>query len=346
MIEKPLNYLVDSLLPEYIKEEYPKYVSFITAYLQMQEEETGPFKVLNDIINFIDISKTPEETLSDFVYQYLSSFPVEFLGDVNIREFVTNSKNFYSYKGGESSVRFIFNLTGGSLDFFYPSDYIFELNSSTLSGSHKIHDNFFYAYYVYEVITDLDASVYETILRSMTHPIGEKLFFKKLVYATAEGVIFDAQVTSNTVRYIEESVVGTNNITGEQNLIYENILKGYPSTYSSIIEDNFFVITAKNIEDYFGLTVQKLTQDPGIPVDIFYTISNTNISFDTVDDSINTSVGTDFSVFETGTEITISGSPGNSSTFTITGIVSPTQIFVIGNLATESIGALISLTNE
>ena len=60
------------------------------------ETDTGPFKVLNEITKFIDVDITPEDNLTDFVYQYLNSFPVEFLENVNIREFVTNSKNFYS----------------------------------------------------------------------------------------------------------------------------------------------------------------------------------------------------------------------------------------------------------
>ena len=57
MEEKPLSYLIDSLLPEYIKKDYPIYIEFITKYLEMLETESGPFKVLNEINKYIDMVK-------------------------------------------------------------------------------------------------------------------------------------------------------------------------------------------------------------------------------------------------------------------------------------------------
>ncbi len=272
MEEKPLEYLVDSLIPDYIKEEYPTYVSFITEYLKILEEDTGPFKVLNEITKFIDVDITPEDTLQYFVSQYLNSFPTEFLEEINIREFITNSKNFYSQKGNEAAVRFIFNLTGGSLDFYYPSEYIFETNNSTLSGSDRIHDNHFYAYYVYEIITDLSFDVYEDILRKMSHPIGEKVFFKKLVYSNTDGIIFDADVIPS----LSEIDIGIDipvDFEDMSDLIYyhikdSKILDAKVSNLSDFIEDYFFTATGQNIIYYKDLSVYNILFEGAAPTEI------------------------------------------------------------------------------
>jgi len=337
MEERPLSYLIDSLLPEYVKTDYPTYVEFVKTYLQALESESGPFKVLNEITKYIDVAIAPEEKIPDFVYQYLHSFPSDFLEDVNVREFITNSKTFYSFKGNEASIRFIFNLIKGSIDFYYPSSEIFETNASLLSGNpsgltkqptHKLHDNTYYAYYVYELISDLDFTIYEEIVRDMTHPAGMKMYFKKLTFMGADGMFFDADINlTNNILYDEKILDFTHSI--EPN-------------YSPIIRKHFSVVSpiGPDISSYFAHTIDEFLYYGDFPFEVNYTLQNNNITFDGGDNSINTSEGTDFSVLTSGTEITVSGAgeAGNNDTFGIIGAVTSAKIFVDGTLTTEGGG--------
>jgi hypothetical protein len=179
LTERPYSYLVDSILPEYIKEDYPTYVAFLKRYFMAMEETSGPLEVLYSITKNVDISRVDESELEHFIYQYLHSFPGDSIEDIDVRQFIQNSKAFYSKKGTLESYQFIFNLLQGSLEIYYPSDDIFHLNSSLLSGTHALHDNVYYAYYVYEITTDLDEDKYKEIVEGLVHPIGTKRFHKR-----------------------------------------------------------------------------------------------------------------------------------------------------------------------
>ena len=179
LTERPYSYLIDALVPDYIKEDYPTYVDFLKRHFKAMEEESGPIAVLYSITQNIDISRVSEDKLIHFIYQYLHSFPGDSIDQVDIRQFVQNSKSFYSKKGTIESYQFIFNLLQGSLEVYFPSDDIFHINRSLLSGTHAIHDNVYYAYYVYEITTDLDEDKYSEIVDGLVHPIGTKRFHKK-----------------------------------------------------------------------------------------------------------------------------------------------------------------------
>jgi hypothetical protein len=255
LTERPYSYLVDSILPSFIVEQYPQYVAFLKTHFKALEEESGPVAVLYDITKHIDISRCDEEDLVHFIYQYLHSFPGDLIETIDVRQFVQNSKSFYSMKGTENSFQFIFNLLNGSMEIYYPSEDIFHLNTSCLSGKaryitsvngsksniffttkiyhgasvgdritvsgtvnyngsffiteiinettfkvdttehnfsteydvgiiafdqlHYLHDNNYYAYYVYEITTDLDEDKYNDIVDGLVHPVGTKRFYKR-----------------------------------------------------------------------------------------------------------------------------------------------------------------------
>lgn len=181
LTERPYSYLVDSLVPDYIKEDYPTYVLFLKRYFKALEETSGPIEVLYSITKNVDISRVDDAELEHFINQYLHSFPGEEIDQIDVRQFIQNSKSFYSKKGTKESYQFIFNLLGGTLEIYYPSDDIFHISQSLLSGTHKLHDNVYYAYYVYEIRTDLTEDKYKDIVDGLVHPIGTKRFHKTVL---------------------------------------------------------------------------------------------------------------------------------------------------------------------
>lgn len=338
METKKLEYLVNSLLPEYIINDYPKYVSFIKEYLKAIEEESGPFEVLNNITKFIDVDVVPEDSITNFVYQYLNSFPVEWLNDIDIREFISNSKSFYAQKGNEAAVRFIFNLIGGELSFYYPSNDLFLANISTLSGDHVIHDNKYYAYYVYEIVTDLDYLVYEDIIREMTHPVGEKVVFRKVVQLTGiADYVFDAQVThqSQLIEQVIQWYSSVATIEQRYNIIEEHLLNMKKNALPDIIEEYFFSNTGYNIIEYKDLSVYQILNEDPYPTDIGYEIKSTDVIFAASGSTIS-SVTADLSVFSEDDIIEITGSVSNNSQFTIVGTPTTDTITVIEAVTDDS----------
>jgi len=353
MEEKPLAYLIDSLIPEYIKDEYPTYVSFIEKYLQGMETESGPHTVLNEITKFIDVDITPEDTLADFVYQYINSFPIEFLEDINVREFITNAKNFYSQKGNEAAIRFIFNLIEGSISFYYPSLEIFEISNalSTLSGSHKLHDNQFYAYYVYEIVSDLNYIEYEEVVRTMSHPLGERVLFKKIFYQDLEMPMDIGQYTDT---FIEQELfldLGLTDI-GERIIVREGLINFRENVLSDIIGDYFFSVTGNTISFYKDLTVKKIMTEEPDPIDITYAVKNSDISFDNATSTINNTnptTDTDFSVFDVGDVLTISGTTGttNDGDWTVSALGTDASTINLTVAPTdEAAGSEITIDND
>ena len=180
MINKPYNILVDSLLPDFIKEDYPTYVKFIKLYFETLEHDTGPAAVVNSLTDYIDVYSVSDDKLSSIIKEYMASFPIGDFENINVKTFISNSKAFYSKKGSVKSLQFIFDLIGGSLELYYPSDDIFHLDNSNLSGTKALHDNYYYAYYVYEIRSDQDIDKYKQLVESLVHPIGTKAFYKKI----------------------------------------------------------------------------------------------------------------------------------------------------------------------
>jgi hypothetical protein len=180
IIDKPFSLLVDSLLPGYIKEEYPSYVAFIKRYFSAMEEDSGPVAVVNELTKYVDVSRVPEENINSLIYQYLNSFPLEDFDSINIRNFINYSTDFYSRKGTVNSLDFLFKMISGSLEVYYPADDIFHLNISNLSGAHAIHDNVYYAYYVYEIRSDQEIDKYQEMVENLVHPAGTKVFYVKI----------------------------------------------------------------------------------------------------------------------------------------------------------------------
>ncbi len=208
-LNKPYKHLIYSLIPETIRTNYPKYVQFVQEYLALCEEESGPFEVILSLPKLIDITVVDEDLLFHYLNQYISSFPNKLIETLNIRDFIKNAKTFYSNKGNEQSFRFIFNLLKGTVRFFYPYKYIFTISNdqSMLSGSlennevkeqhHRIHDNDYWAYYTYEISSDLDLVKYDEILRRTVHPAGFKLFSKKIIEIVGES----GSILSNEVLF-------------------------------------------------------------------------------------------------------------------------------------------------
>lgn len=116
---------ISEQFPEFIRSEYPRMVEFAQKYYEYIDTET-----LNNKIEHVkDIDLTDEEYLlkirKEFSY---NAAKFDFLSD---RNFIRHAKEFYSSKGSDESIKFLFRVMfNDNVEIEYPADRIFAPSSS------------------------------------------------------------------------------------------------------------------------------------------------------------------------------------------------------------------------
>jgi len=197
---KPLSVLIDRFLPVYIRSTYPKFEKLIQYYLEYLEQDGKVLYLINDFLHYLDIDKIEENDpysagdssiLELHIKQYLSNFPLYRIEDIDIKKLIKNAKDFYSIKGTEKSYDFIFRLMNhlGTFSFYYPGEDLLIASNATeglLSSNKIIHDNKYWAYFTYEIRSNLFGYVeLKDIIENLIHPVGLKTFFLRYVYGEA-----------------------------------------------------------------------------------------------------------------------------------------------------------------
>ena len=101
-------------IPEFAREEYPLFVKLMEAYYKFLDTTYS-----GDVSRVKDIDNTPEEFIEYFKKQYainISSF-----WNIDFKKFLFFAKSFYSSRGTESSIRFLFRaMFGEEIEVDYP----------------------------------------------------------------------------------------------------------------------------------------------------------------------------------------------------------------------------------
>jgi hypothetical protein len=120
--------LINRQLPEFIRNEYPLFQSFLEAYYEFLEQKQGTQK--NDLVNAAKSLRTisdVDESISDFENNFFNTFATLFPKDVAIDKalLIKKALPFYLSKGSEKSFQFLFRLLfGKEVDVIYPKDNI------------------------------------------------------------------------------------------------------------------------------------------------------------------------------------------------------------------------------
>lgn len=188
-----LSVLTDRFFPSYIKTEYTKFVDFFKVYFEYCEQEGKVVQLILDFLHILDIDKLDDSNeidvliLEQYIKQYISQFPLYRIQDINVTKLIKNAKDFYSIKGTEKSYDFIFRLLNhlGSFSFYYPSKDILVTSHNVdgiLSDSKFLHDNYYRAYYTYEIRSNIFGYVeLKDIIENLLHPVGCKVFFLRKI---------------------------------------------------------------------------------------------------------------------------------------------------------------------
>ncbi len=121
--KQSLSHLIANQLPDFVRTEYPVFVSFLEKYYEYLDQEN---QVNNFLLNYeknFDINRTLNDFVPKFKNQYAQNFPLN--ATLDDRRLIKFIKQFYEAKGSEKAIELLFRvLYNENVEFFYPSEQI------------------------------------------------------------------------------------------------------------------------------------------------------------------------------------------------------------------------------
>ena len=125
---KYISTQIEREIPQFIRMEYPNFVSFIKYYYEWLEQSGKPYHYIANILDFSDIDETSLQFLEYFGKNFLASLPDIIYDQNNIATLVKNIIQYYSARGSEKAFEFLFRIfeyknstNEDYIDIYYPS---------------------------------------------------------------------------------------------------------------------------------------------------------------------------------------------------------------------------------
>lgn len=126
MADQKVSALIYQQVPEYVREEYPVFISFLEAYYEFLETKQGTQK--NDLMaqaKDLRYLTDVDESIDDFEKNFFETFAYLLPRDVSVDKsfLIKNLLPLYLSKGSENSFKFLFRLLfGQELEIKYPKN--------------------------------------------------------------------------------------------------------------------------------------------------------------------------------------------------------------------------------
>ena len=113
--------LIDTLIPNYLRDEAPKFVAFFKAYYEFLEQNGKLTERSKNLRNYQDVDQTLDEFLDYFKREVMPSIPNSILAD---KRLVTKRiRDLYLAKGTENAHKLLFRLLyDEEIEFYYPGN--------------------------------------------------------------------------------------------------------------------------------------------------------------------------------------------------------------------------------
>lgn len=119
--DKKTSVLIDSLLPDFLETEGPKFQQFIKAYYEWLETSNQITERSKNLLNYRDIDLTVDEFVKYFRREVLASFPEDILANKAL--VYKRIKDLYNAKGTENAYKLLFRiLFDEEIELYYPGD--------------------------------------------------------------------------------------------------------------------------------------------------------------------------------------------------------------------------------
>lgn len=128
------SYVIDSQIPEWIRNEYPTYTAFIKKYFEFLDADDdftesigtstiSPNYLLQELLDRFSVSHYHSDFLDDLLSQYGIDFPSE--KEIDTRYLIKQLREFYTSKGSQESIKTLFRiLYNEDIEIFKPSEFI------------------------------------------------------------------------------------------------------------------------------------------------------------------------------------------------------------------------------
>jgi hypothetical protein len=199
MTDNKVSLLINKQVPEFVREEYPVFISFLEAYYEFLENKQGTQK--NDLITkskelkyISDVDDSIEEFEQQFLNSYATFLPKETTIDKAL--LIKNVLPLYLSKGSEKSFKLLFRmLFGGELEINYPKNNVLRASDgrweveNAVKVSTEIYSNYTgngtnKTFYILGKLGSSEVSVYvNNVLQTTGYGIRKES--QKLVFNTA-----------------------------------------------------------------------------------------------------------------------------------------------------------------
>jgi hypothetical protein len=120
---KKISPLIEAQFPAFIREEGPRFVSFLKAYYEFMEQSGQAVNATRSLIDNQDIDRTLDSFVEYFQREFMLNIPKDVLADKRL--LVKHIRDFYRTRGSKFSYDFLFYaLFNKQIEIVYPGDFI------------------------------------------------------------------------------------------------------------------------------------------------------------------------------------------------------------------------------
>ena len=127
MNQNPISALVGQQLPAFIRDDYPKFITFMEKYYEWMELEGNAVYESQQFKNAQDLDLAPDYYIDLIKKEFLPFFPE--VTTMDSRKFLKLVNQFYSSKGTPDSVKFLFRaLYNENIEITFPKDDVLKVS--------------------------------------------------------------------------------------------------------------------------------------------------------------------------------------------------------------------------
>lgn len=237
-MDNKTSILVNGQVPEFVREEYPLFLTFLEAYYEFLENKQGSNK--NDLITqskklktVFDVDKSIDEFEEYFFNTYASLIPVDVQGNKDL--LIKNILPLYQAKGSENSFKLLFRfLFAEEPTISYPRDSILRASDGKWKRdtSIKVTTNISSFYIAdgntkeFKIVSKLDSTGLDVYLNGVLATTGFKVLKEYNL------IVFDSNLSANTqleIFYdtVDKTVFNNRKVTGKTSGATTIVEKGF-----------------------------------------------------------------------------------------------------------------------
>jgi hypothetical protein len=146
-VDLKTSLLVSRQVPEFVRDEYPKFITFLEAYYEFLETQANTAITSNNLVttaktlkNIRDVDDSLERFEKNFYNTYASLIPLEVQSNKAL--LFKHLANLYRSKGSEGSFKLLFRLIfGEDIDIILPKNNVLRVSASKWQVDNKLRIN-------------------------------------------------------------------------------------------------------------------------------------------------------------------------------------------------------------